>query len=124
MTAQRNIGLAVARYVAIDVIGDIIYFPLWWYSGGLKLVTLTLYDNARTTARNLSLRLLLINIFNPMFGQYDRAGRIISFFMRILIVLVKSIYFVIKAAVLLALLLLWVLLPLAVAARVWQIFRY
>ena len=124
MTAQRNIGLAVARYVAIDVIGDIIYFPLWWYSGGLKLVTLTLYDNARTTARNLSLRLLLINIFNPMFGHYDRAGRIISFFMRILIVLVKSIYFVIKAAVLLALLLLWVLLPLAVAARVWQIFRY
>src|SRR3989344_9322023 len=93
MAVNRNIGLVTARYIIVDLVGDIIYFPLWWYTQGLKKVVLSFFFNLQSTARNLALRLLLLNILKPMFGQYDRAGRVISFFMRLVILIGRLLYF-------------------------------
>ena len=117
MPVNRNIGLVTARYLIVDLVGDIIYFPLWWYTQGLTKVAQTFYLNLRSTARNLALRLLLLNILKPMFGQYDRAGRIISFFMRLIILVGRLIYFAAYSLLLSLLLILWLGLPILIVYR-------
>ena len=117
MAVNRNIGLVTARYIIVDLVGDIIYFPLWWYTQGLKKVVLTFYFNLQSTARNLALRLLLLNILKPMFGQYDRAGRVISFFMRLVILIGRLLYFAAYVLLLVVLLIIWLGLPVLIVYR-------
>ena len=102
-------------FVAKEIVGDILYFPIWWYTKGLKNAAFSLRDNVYKLARSLALRLLLANMFKPMFGQYSFSGRIISFFMRVLQLVVYLILFIIGAAILLVLFFAWLaILPYAV----------
>ncbi len=117
MTKNRNIVISAAKYLALDLVGDILYFPLWWYSAGLKMIIKDLYSNAKQTGNNLALPLLLSNIFKPMFGQYDRTGWIISFFVRLIILIFRSIFFIAKALVLVVLLIIWLVFPIIAVVR-------
>ena len=51
------------------------------------------------------------HIFKPMYGQYDRAGRIISFFMRLVLLIAKLIVFLFLVILYIALILFWLILP-------------
>ena len=103
------------KFIITDPILEILYFPFWWYTKGLKNAAFSLRDNVYKLARSLALRLLLANMFKPMFGQYSFCGRIISFFMRVLQLVVYLILFIIGAAILLVLFFAWLaILPYAV----------
>lgn len=117
MAQNRNIVISATKYLALDLVGDILYFPLWWYSAGLKMIIGDLYLNIKQTGNNLALPLLLSSMFKPMFGQYDRTGRIISFFIRLVILIFRSIFFIAKALVLLVLLILWLVIPILAVVR-------
>lgn len=93
---------------------DLVYFPLWWYTGGLL--------HALESAKNLWLsgnallspQLWLKNIFVPMFGQHDLQGRLVSFVVRLGNVIFRGFGLLVWTFVVLAVLLLWVLIPLGV----------
>ncbi|MEK7580426.1 MAG: hypothetical protein AAB465_02355 [Patescibacteria group bacterium] len=103
------------KFTIINPLLEILYFPIWWYTKGLKNAAFSLRDNVYKLARSLALRLLLANMFKPMFGQYSFSGRIISFFMRVLQLVVYLILFIIGAAILLVLFFAWLaILPYAV----------
>ena len=71
-------------------------------------------DSASRYAASLSLKIWLKNLFVPMYGQYDLAGRIISFVLRIVVLFYRLVLFVIWVFVLLAMLCVWLFGPLVI----------
>lgn len=102
------------RFFFKDFLGDFVAFPLWWYSRGTVRVIQFILEHAGRMAQTLSLKIWVKNLFVPMYAQYDIAGRIISFVLRIVVLIYRFIKFVIWLAILLVLLGLWLFGPLAV----------
>ncbi len=119
---KQNIFFVAGKSILVDLIGDVIYFPIWWYTAGLAQVLKSFARNIKSMASQLALRLLVLNILKPMFAQYDRAGRIISFFMRIVILVGRAVYFVLYLIVQAALVLVWLLLPIVTVLRLIDIY--
>lgn len=114
---QQNIVVLAIKSIVVDIIGDALYFPIWWYSSGLKHIAVNRLKSLDSMSRQLALRLLILNIFKPMFAQTDTAGRIISFFLRIVLLIGRSIFFGIYALLQLVIVLLWIVLPLFIFYR-------
>lgn len=102
------------RFLWKDFLGDFVAFPLWWYSKGTLKMIQFIMGKAQSYARTLSLSIWLKNLFVPMYGQYDIAGRIISFVLRLFELFFRSIFFIIWFFVLLALLGIWLFGPIGV----------
>jgi len=112
--AQSRVALT-ARFIAVDLVGSFVYFPVWWYTAGLLRTGRYCAGKVRDTARSFGLAVWLKNLFVPMFGQYDIPGRVISFFMRLAAIIFYSIALLLLAVVMTALFVLWVVFPLFVA---------
>lgn len=111
----QNIVIQAIKSIFIDLIGEILYFPIWWYTQGLKRTTLWMWNSITGSARNLALPLMFKNLFKPMFGQTDRQGRLISLFMRIILTFSRLILFIISLFFNLLVLVFWIGLPILVA---------
>ncbi len=114
---QQNIVVLSIKSIIIDIIGDVVYFPIWWYSVGLKHIVLNRVKSLHAMSDQLALRLLILNIFKPMFAQTDSAGRVISFFMRIVLLVGRAIFFAIYAILQLVIILVWIGIPLLIFYR-------
>lgn len=111
MKAKSNFVYSSLRFVLIDLVGDLLYWPLWWYSRGLKKVAFFCLNEISGWEEILGLHIWLKNIFTPMFGQYDLEGRLISFFVRLIQIIVRFFLLLFWTAVLLILLVAWIILP-------------
>lgn len=111
-----NDSLVIRAFTFIfrELIFDVLRFPLWWYSKGLVNVGRFIGREIADWGARLSLRILARNMFKPMYGDYTRSGRAISFFMRFFVFITKSIVFIGWSVVLLCIGLIWLLLPIAV----------
>ena len=103
--------ILIAQRMILDFLLHIIYFPLWWYTGGLKHVFLYCVEMLRTGNSYLVPGLWLKNIFVPMFGQSDWQGRIVSVFMRFINVIGRSVGLFIWFIFVFILFLLWIVWP-------------
>lgn len=83
--------LVIFGRLALEAFFDVLYFPVWWYTGGLKHAGFWCYKLLKKGNGRLAPGLWLQNILVPMFGQFDWQGRIISFFMRLAQVIGRSI---------------------------------
>jgi len=90
---------------------DILYYPLWWYTGGARRMVLFCWRQIQEGNLNFSPGLWLVNIFVPMFGQTDWQGRIVSFFMRLVNVIFRFIALLIWTAIVVVLFFFYLLLP-------------
>ncbi|MDD4477147.1 MAG: hypothetical protein PHY40_03245 [Patescibacteria group bacterium] len=93
---------------------DFIYFPFWWYTKGAKRAAILCLNLLNYGNLKLAPGLWLRNIFVPMYGQYDWQGRIVSFFIRLVQVIIRAAALVFWASVCFALFLVWVSIPAAV----------
>lgn len=100
-----------AIFLLREFVGDVLYFPVWWYTQGLALTWRTLSNRWLSMVNRLSLRILLKNMGKPMYGDYTRSGRVISFFFRIILVVVRLFVLGLWTAVELVLIVLWVAGP-------------
>jgi len=98
---------------------NIFYFPFWWYSDGLTGRIKILWERIKNLSHRLALKIMFTNLFRPMFGEYSRAGRIISFFMRCILLIWRLILFILGSLGFFILFLAWIFLPLI---AVWQIY--
>lgn len=104
--------------IAINTLRHILYFPLWWYTIGIGKRIAGLFQSVRTSFHNLGILIMFKYIFKPMFGERSRSGRIISFFMRLLLLFWRLFLFLLFMSVRVMVVSLWiVLLPFAF----WQI---
>src|SRR3989344_852215 len=121
MTA--NIVLSSLKYLFIDLIGDVVRYPFWWYSTGAKKAAVFCWRQVKNIEESLALRVWVVNIFKPMFGQYDWQGKLISFFIRLVQIIFRSVIMLLVLIFFLALFLIWLALPIFILYQIFTIFN-
>ena len=103
--------LIIFQRLLFEALIDIVYFPLWWYTGGLLHALRWCIDFFKSGNETLAPGLWFANLLVPMYGQYDWEGRIISFFMRFAQVVGRSIALVVWLVVCTILFMAWLVFP-------------
>ena len=107
----KSITMKAVRFILKDVLFDIIYWPFWWYSGGFLRAAKNFRNTIMQGNDELALTIWLKNLFVPMFGDYSWQGRIISFFMRLVQLIARSIFFILWCLVAFMGVILWLVVP-------------
>ena len=107
--------------IILQILRDFLYFPLWWYSVGLWRTLLRVGTFLEEQQISLGLGVWVKNIFTPMYGQRDFIGKLISFFMRLVQIIVRGILMLFWILIALIMIAFWLLLPpLVIAAIIYQ----
>ena len=117
----QNSFFLLIKYITIDLVGDFIYFPIWWYTRGLKKTLLFTGLKIQEVQNSLGVSVWAKNIFRPMYGQYDLQGRFISFLMRFFQLILRSIAFAFAFVFILVLPIIWIVLPIFVVFQIFLI---
>lgn len=112
------LAITIIKSVFLHTLGNIIYFPVWWYSKGLRKRFLGFINGISRSSHDLALKIMFKYLFKPMFGERSKSGRIISFFMRLILLFWRLFLFLFVILGRLLLLIMWIILPLI---AVWQI---
>ncbi len=105
----QNIALIGIKYFFVDLVGGVLSFPVWWYTRGLKLAARFCFGSIKNQWLGLGLSVWLKNLFVPMYGETAISGRIISFFMRIAVLIGKGVLFIIWSIVMVLLFVVYLL---------------
>lgn len=115
-------GVRALKFVTADLVGDLFYFPFWWYTRGFV-------KTLRATGRRLAGAWLSLgigvwtkNILVPMFGQRDIPGRLISFFVRLFQIIARAIAYLFMIALNLALVLIYLAIPIFILVMILMTF--
>jgi hypothetical protein len=84
-----NSGLAI-KYFFVDFVGGIVLFPVWWYTRGLRIVAARAVHSVSDASAWLGLGVWVKNLFVPMYGETSWQGKIISFFIRLFMIIVRG----------------------------------
>ncbi|MBI2037736.1 MAG: hypothetical protein HYT15_02260 [Candidatus Magasanikbacteria bacterium] len=106
--------ILILQRLFLEIVLDIFYFPVWWYTKGALYALGRCFDLLKQGNTNLAPGLWLANIFIPMFGQYDVGGRIVSFFMRLVQIIARTFALFLWTAVCGLLFVAWLLAPVLV----------
>ena len=99
------------------------YFPLWWYGRGFANCIRGVFNWLRNQSQMIGAWVWLRNLFVPMYGQRDIAGRAISFVIRLVQIVFRGLATIVIFLVSLSAVIIWLVFPIAVlAAIIWQIY--
>ncbi len=99
-----------SRLVQEELVSFFLY-PIWWYSTGLSHLTSWIVEGLRYRWRKYALGLWLRHLTLPMYGEYSFIGRVVSFFMRVVVVVGRGIAWGVEAIVYGLLLIIWIVWP-------------
>ena len=108
---SESFAISFVKYSIVGFFKHLLYWPLWWYSGGLFIALKGTMRWIINTWHGLALGIWLANIFRPMYGQYDVPSRIISFIMRVIQIIFRFIIMIILTAVFITLFIIYLILP-------------
>ncbi len=117
---MSNPLLITLKFIFVDVIGDFLYWPIWWYSFGLRDRLVWFMEQVKTTWKLLAIDLWLKNFFVPMYGDRSILGRAISLVFRLLILVWKLIWFFIWVVVVMCVVFLWIAAPVVVVYMIYK----
>ena len=113
-------GTMMIKFLLNDVVLDALSVPIWWYTEGLIAVLRFFTRNARYGANVIGIGIWAKALFKPMYGERSWQGRIVSFVMRLIVLLWDMVIYVILLVFLLLFVAFWVSLPPLI---IWQITR-
>lgn len=106
-----------------EVFRKILYFPLWWFTGGLLWYFRKCFGFFRGWVEVSGFLVWLKNVFKPMYGQSDWAGLMIGFVIRLVQIFFRGIFLSFWLIITLVFFSLWFLIPLFAAYQLlFQIF--
>lgn len=111
----------ILQRMAIDFLLHIVYFPLWWYTVGVKKAGIYCLDLLLAGNEYLAPDVWIRNIFVPMFGQTDWQGRLVSFFIRFVNIILRAVAFILWAGVVVAIFAIWLVWPLFVVYLIYAL---
>ncbi|MDG1949516.1 MAG: hypothetical protein P8J32_01680 [bacterium] len=82
---------AVLQALISETIREILWFPLWWYTKGLKLTLKKLANAVKNSVKLFGLDIWVKNLFVPMYGETSITGRIISFMVRLFMIVIRGL---------------------------------
>jgi hypothetical protein len=106
-----NATIADSGKIFLQFLGDILYFPLWWYSRGFWGVLQWAGRFLGQRLRGTGLLVWLKNWFTPMYGQHDWAGVMISFLVRGVQIVIRAFIMCFWLVYTLAAIILWLAAP-------------
>lgn len=109
----QKVTSSLAGDLLAETVREILYFPAWWYAAGLKKAADFSWQRTKNMEIRLGVKIWITNLFTPMFGQRDIAGKLISFFVRVSQIIGRSLVLILWGALMAVLFLLWVCLPIA-----------
>jgi hypothetical protein len=112
----------ISIFIAKDIIGDFLYWPIWWYTVGAFKLLIICVNELKNQVATLGLTIWIGNLFTPMFGQYDFEGRIISFFIRLIQIILRSIVLLLWVAIMGLIFLTWLVTPVLVLYKIYSYF--
>lgn len=112
--------LKLAAIIWADLMHRLLYFPLWWYSVGFANAIKGSLAFVKDFDLTLGFSIWLKNLFVPMFGQHDLAGRIISFFLRLVNIIVRGLFLLIVIIMGFVFLLIWLIAPLFILYQLYN----
>ncbi len=115
---MKSVTLQSLKFITVDVLGDIAFFPLWWYTRGMKRYALMLWGSMLMVEHQLGVVIWIKNIMRPMYGQMDWQGRIISFFMRVMNIIFRGFVLIMWSVISGVLFIFWIVFPLVI---IWMI---
>ncbi|SRR6056297_776431 len=110
--------LSFFKNIVLNSLVSILYFPVWWYSIGLKKRISGFIQGMKRQIHDLALKIMFKYLFKPMYGETSVSGRIISFFMRLILLIWRVFLFLIMTIFRLLLIILWILI---LPTTLWQI---
>lgn len=105
-----TLALRQTADLVFEFVFDLVRFPWWWYSGGLKTVVAKCWRSFSATRARVSLGIFVRYLFKPMYQDYTWQGRLISFFMRLVLLLFKLLRLALSAIWYFILVVIWLLL--------------
>ena len=102
---------AVAKLLFVDLLGSVAWFPIWWYTKGLRGVVDAAVNAIRYRTQSFGLKIWIGNFFVPMYGQYDITGRLVSVFMRFVVLVSRLVALGVEAVIYGAGIALWIVAP-------------
>jgi len=105
--------LTYSGKIILQILGEILYFPLWWYTVGFARLVKGVWRFLGNQEINLGFSVWLKNIFVPMYGQRDIAARLISFAVRTVQIIARGLVLIFWLLVVILILILWLVFPLA-----------
>ncbi len=117
---SHSLPTRTAKLIIVDIFGEFVIAPVWWYSRGLLKVGHWSGKKIAEHEEKLGLKLWARSLWLPMYAQTDWQGRLISFFMRVIFLFIKSIFMVWWLMWYAWLVIVWLGLPVLV---VWQLSR-
>ena len=115
---DKNIAIKAFKFIAKDLVLDFLYWPIWWYTKGVLRAWHKMIDTIKQGNDELALLVWIKNIFRPMFGDYSFQGRIISFFMRIIQIIGRGLFFLFWLILAFLWFLVWLILPLFIIYQI------
>lgn len=112
---MRTVAVEYPKLLVTDVFGSVLKFPLWWYGEGTVRVASWIMRTLTFRWRSYGFVIWIQNIFVPMYGQYDWAGRLVSFVMRIVVLVGRGIGYCVEALAYLFLFCLYLVAPVGAA---------
>jgi len=107
----QKVTAGLFRDVSLDIIREILYFPIWWYTKGLAMAANFSWQRIKNMEVRLGVKVWVVNIFKPMFGQHDIAGVLISFFMRIFQIIGRTLVLILWTVIMILVFFVWIVLP-------------
>lgn len=102
---------------------NLLTFPIWWYGEGLVLAWRHYASHIRVVLRSTGIMIFLRNLGQPLYGDYTRAGRIISFFIRLILLVFLIVWTAARLVVAsVGFVLHLIILPLVIVMIIYQLF--
>jgi len=107
-----------ALEVILQLAKDLLWFPLWWYSVGFFKCIRWSLNFLGDWWKALGIGVWVKYLFVPMYGQRDIASRFISFFMRLIQIIVKGTIFIIWIIISITIVILWLVTPVVIIMQI------
>jgi hypothetical protein len=79
------------KYLLADLVREILFLPIWWYTLGLARMVAWCAHSVKDAAQTTGLTIWAKNLFVPMYGETSLSGKLISFFIRLVMVIGRGI---------------------------------
>lgn len=117
---MKHNSLTYSAKILVIIIWDFLYFPLWWYGAGLVKTGRGVLSFYRNQEMSLGFFVWLRNIFVPMYGQRDLAGRLVSFFIRLFQIIYRGLVMLVVIVLGFIFFVFYLALPLLILLAIWK----
>ncbi len=101
---------------------QLMLLPVWWYTTGVILMWQWVKRRIAYRLRAMGLVLFMRHLSEPLYGDYTRSGRLISFFLRIALLIGKFIWLGLYCALLIFVMALYLaIIPLSIVMILYQL---